>query len=153
MQFKTPDEESFEISNLLWERAGMPDFVASRPCYHVDDVPCTLVPASDIVPLKRKPGIPGFGENGLNDQRLESLFRAFRSDIPLPPVQLIEVKLGGRYRYKVYHGVHRYFASVAAGFSHLPVTVIADPEPFVEDEIKRGAQRVWLKSDEPPTTS
>jgi hypothetical protein len=141
MKFKTPDGEPFEISTDLWQRAGMPDFVGSRCCYQTEDTPCTLVPTSDIVPLKREPGIPGFGENGLNDGRLESILQAFRDDIQLPPVQLIELKSGGRYRYKIYHGVHRFYASVAAGFSHLPVKVVPDYQQLVDDE---GAKRVWL---------
>lgn len=46
----------------------------------------------------------------------------------------------GDYRYKIYNGVHRYYASVAVGFSHLPVTVKPDVQRALEDEIAAGAK-------------
>jgi ParB-like chromosome segregation protein Spo0J len=44
----------------------------------------------------------------------------------LPPVRWRPKVPADRYRYVVYDGFHRYYASVAAGFPQLPVTVLED---------------------------
>ena len=105
-----------------------------------------------VAPPKRKLGLTGFGESGLNDERLESLLRAFCSDTPLPPVEVIELKSAEPYRYRVYDGTHRYRASIAAGFSRLPVRVIPDPQAFLDGETTAGAQTVRLECGERPAS-
>jgi hypothetical protein len=37
----------------------------------------------------------------------------------LPPVEVEELSLGD-YHYRLHHGAHRFFASVAVGFTHIP---------------------------------
>jgi ParB-like chromosome segregation protein Spo0J len=143
MQFKTPDGESFEISTDVWERAGMPNFVSSPRCYHTD-APCIVVPITDVAPPRRQSGIAGFGENGLNNERLCSILTAFRNSKPLPPVEVIEAAPAGSHRYSLYDGMHRYRASAAAGFTHLPINVIRDHRQFLKKEKAAGAQTVRL---------
>jgi hypothetical protein len=63
-----------------------------------------------------------------------SILDAFFRDCPLPPVEVTTDETG-RFRYKVYNGMHRFYASIAVGFSHLPVVeIIDDARAFLEAE-------------------
>ena len=76
-----------------------------------------VVPISDVAPPERNPGVQSFDEG-----RMIDILSAFRSGTPLPPVEVNE-KSAPPYRYEVHNGYHRYYASAAAGFSHLSVIV------------------------------
>jgi alkylation response protein AidB-like acyl-CoA dehydrogenase len=49
-----------------------------------------------------------------------SLLKQFAGNEAVHAIQ-IEQARSGAYKYTVYHGVHRYYASVAAGYLYLPV--------------------------------
>ncbi len=99
----------------------MPGFVRGGPAFSADPAttePIILVPLLQIAPPERKSR-----RNWLFDEdRLESILTALCEAVPLPPIELEQLS-SGRYRYKVRHGAHRYYASAAAGFSQIPAVI------------------------------
>jgi hypothetical protein len=144
MQFKASDGVAFEIPTEWWERTKMPEFAPSAPAYAVDPThPHIDVPISEIAPLRRKPGLAGYSRDGFDETRMISILCAFCSQAPLPPVQVNEYS-SDSYRYKLYDGLHRFYASVAAGFSHLPIEVVGDLQAFFEAEAADEAE--WKRT-------
>lgn len=93
-----------------------------------------IVPMSAVAPPERNSDVRSFDE-----KRMILILRALRSGIPLPPVELDE-QAAPPFRYKVYDGYHRYYASAAAGFSDLHVIVrpFCDLDRFFVAELPPG---------------
>jgi hypothetical protein len=146
MQFRNTEGGLFEIPTEWCEAAGAPNFVQEPPyCYEVSpDTGCRVVLVSEVAPPKRKPGLKGFSKDGFAEEKMVSILRAFRDHSALPPIEVNEIS-AGHYRYKVYDGVHRCYASVAAGFSHLPVTIKPDVQSCLDAEEAAGAKTEHLK--------
>ena len=87
----------------------------------------SLVPLPKIEPLWRslKDGIPE-AQLFATEQRLVHILRGFRTNAQMPPIWIYKSR-SGHYCYKIQDGVHRFYASIAAGFSHIPAIVM---EPF-----------------------
>lgn len=147
MQFENNDAAPFEIPTEWWEAAGMPGFVRSAPHYDFNfDRNGKVVPVAEVAPPRRKPGCGGFSKDGFDEERMVSILRAFCAGKPLPPVEVTEVCINSAlFRYRVYNGLHRYYASIAAAFSHLPVTVVPDVQSFLDREAAVGAKTERLK--------
>jgi hypothetical protein len=125
MIFHAPSGVSFDIPEDWWAFAEMPDFKPASDYYPYhqceDDVEIILL--SDIEPLRRSPGTPLFEKC-----RLVPVLFAFQSRFcALPPIEL-HPNSQGQFRYRLHNGCHRYYASIAAGYSHIPALVF---EPFV----------------------
>ena len=129
MKFKTPPPSSFafEIPDEWWIFAEMNAFSSGEDSTYLykfsDEI--RAVSLADIEPPKRFPGVPL-----LKKHRLVSLLLAFSSPdgCALPPVQIFLKDPSGPYRFEVYDGCHRFYASVAAGFVELPVLIV--PKTF-----------------------
>lgn len=124
MIFRTPGGVAFEIPDEWWTFAEMPGFKPGRDYYPYDpkakDV--QIIPLAEIEPLQRSPGTPLFEKC-----RLVPILFAFQSRFcALPPVEL-HPKKSGPFRYRIANGCHRYYGSIAAGYTHLPTQVF---EPF-----------------------
>ena len=120
MEF-TVNGKRFQISNECWQRSGMRDFVPSGSAYTAiseETEPIIMAPIADISPPERDLG----NKLVFYKERMEAVLGAISKIIPLPPIEVEQSECGG-YRYKLSHGVHRYYASAAAGFSHVPVVV------------------------------
>jgi hypothetical protein len=74
---------------------------------------------SDIEPVRRRPLFRD-NEEGCAAERVYRILQAFRLGQPIPPVEIIDSSQVGVHRYKLTHGVHRLYCSLAAGFSHVP---------------------------------
>ncbi len=108
------NERQFEIPDAWWDAAGMSGFTPRARTYTVapsQNDPVIVVPISDIAPPERDPNVQGFCE-----ERMIAVLRAFYSGTALPPVEVKE-KSDPPYRYRVYDGYHRYYASAGAGGS------------------------------------
>jgi len=124
MLFQTPCAAlSFEIPNEWWQFAEMQSLRRGSPFYPykvIDHQSVQVVPATLVEPPQRAEGVPPFKK-----YKLLPVFFAFQSpECELPAIEVIELN-EGRYRYRVRNGYHRYYASVAVGFSELPVLVTA----------------------------
>lgn len=131
MKFEVAEEHSldFIIPDEWWLEAGMDSFVKKSSSYQPDrsiyeSMGIEIIPLRLIFPQRRSAGIPDF-----QYARMLKILKGIRNDSLLPPVFLIESeldieKLG--YKFSLKDGFHRYRASVAAGFSHIPAVVWTD---------------------------
>ena len=77
-----------------------------------------VVEITDVEPPTRSDGVSPFKK-----YKLVPVLLAFRSpECALPPVE-VERLPGGGPKYRVVNGYHRYYASVAVGYTKLPVTI------------------------------
>ncbi len=52
--------------------------------------------------------------------RVISILTGFRTGSAIPPVEVVLEPEGSNFRYKLVHGAHRFYCSLAAGYSHVP---------------------------------
>jgi len=116
-----------EIPDDWWTEAGMRGFVPTFTAYRVNqrlfqNVREVLI--GDIGPVSRNPGVGIFNnceEEGCSArERVVRILRGFRFDNAIPPVEIVEGEAGKPYRYKLVHGAHRLYCSLAAGFKCVP---------------------------------
>ena len=60
---------------------------------------------------------------GFSRDRMIAVLRGIASQVLIPPIEVDQLLDGDRYAYRVHSGAHRFYASVAAGFSHVPAVV------------------------------
>ena len=126
MRFETPAPGiTFDIPNEWRRFADMAGFTPASEFYPPNESPFEALTLAEVQPPVRFDGVPLFKK-----YKLVPVFFAFQSpECALPLVQVIELPEPGRYRYAVHNGFHRFYASVAAGYSHLPATVF-QPQDF-----------------------
>ena len=56
------------------------------------------------------------------------IFSGFVENSTMPPVEIKRQSQGSVYPYALHNGAHRFYCSVAAGFSHVPAVVTGDLE-------------------------
>jgi len=123
MKFKTPRTGiEFEIPSEWWlfSEADKLNLTNSRfyP-YPISSENTEVVDITEIEPPTRNNGIPAFKK-----YKLVPVLMAFTSpECELPPVHVVKHSTG-EYKYTVANGYHRYYASIAVGYSMLPVLVI-----------------------------
>ena len=123
MRFFTPAPGiSFDIPDDWWTFAEMTQFGGSEAGFYPPcDPNCEVLDLDHIEPPQRSPGVPMFKK-----YKLVPVLLAFHSpECALPPVQVVLKADPDRYRYTVYNGFHRFYASAAAGFGSLPVRIYA----------------------------
>ncbi|MDE1955335.1 MAG: ParB N-terminal domain-containing protein [Betaproteobacteria bacterium] len=128
MRFRVPGEAfEFQIEDADWVFAGMKQFRPSVPFFlyprglDVSGVDLRVVPLAQIEPCA-----PRFERAGsLARERIVPILLAFLSqEGVLPPVQ-VEPLDGSRYSFRLVNGFHRYCASIAAGFTEIPIVTHA----------------------------
>lgn len=75
----------------------------------------------EVGPGYRNPGVGIFSdseEGGTARERVLRILRAFRLDNAISPVEIVEGQYA--YRYKLVHGAHRFYCSLAAGYTSVP---------------------------------
>lgn len=127
MKFVLSDGSDFEIPDTWWIECEMEKFVRRAFAYetkpHSDHPkhPIVYLPISLIKPSRRSAGVVlDFG--GFDRKRLTRILRGFVAMDRIDPIQVKE-KSHGSYEYEIYDGFHRFYASIAANFSELPVIV------------------------------
>ena len=115
----------FEIPDEWWAEAGMQDFKVSGPAFH-------STAGTEMVPLRQVEPPFRFSEypkdwRGFERGRLISIFQGIAAGADMPPVPVVELPPSDisphPFRLRVCNGLHRFYASVAAGFTHLPVVI------------------------------
>ena len=115
-----------ELDDEWWAEAGMDKFVLTSHSYRVAQTSGQVheVLIKDVGPLCRNVGVGIFNdsvEEGTARERVVRILRAFRLGEPLPPVEIVEAQRAeDPHRYKLVHGAHRFYCSLAAGFTHVP---------------------------------
>jgi hypothetical protein len=117
----------FEVPDDWWAEAGMASFEATANCYFHAGVPA-VVPLVQIEPPTRNPDVrPEW--RGFDRPRLISVLNGIAAGAELPPVPLQVIANGhdfppAPFIYRVRDGFHRFYASIAAGFTHLPAEYV-----------------------------
>ena len=85
------------------------------------------VPIEDVRAVRRNPGIGIFNDNEYSTarERVVRILRGFVSGEKIRPVEVKCEPPESPYRYKLHHGAHRFYCSLAAGFSHVPAVIKA----------------------------
>jgi hypothetical protein len=120
LNFNLPRGDQFTIPAEWWNEAGMKAFQRQSPSYRFQRSPTILLIRIDsIEPLILKHRL----DQVLRRISLVSIFRRIASESFMPPIQLDELPPNGEYAYRIRRGAHRFYASVAAGFTHIPAVV------------------------------
>ena len=100
----------------------MINFRPSTPAYRPAG-DARLVPLVDVEPPYRRVTHPK-DWRGFDRTRMVSLLKGVATGAEIEPVPLLELPIfefsPRPYRYRVLNGVHRFYASIAAGFENLP---------------------------------
>lgn len=105
-----------EIPDDWWKEAGMDKFVRASKAYPSSSSRLVLI--SEIEPPRRAEGKRCFERD-----RIVSLLKGFIDGAAIDPIEVGEVKTLTGYKFKVMHGMHRFYSSLAAGFECIPVVV------------------------------
>ena len=121
-----------ELLDEWWVAAGMKDFRLSGTAYRVDisanpNQTVYEVRIEDVVPVHRAQGVGIFNndmETGLTAQeRTVSILQGFRSNAAFKPVEVKRLPSTETHKYKLLDGTHRFYCSLAAGFTCVPAVV------------------------------
>jgi hypothetical protein len=120
--------DSFELPDDWWHFSEMERFTIGPGGYYPysrrTDEEVLIVSIAEVEPPRRSSGVTLFKK-----YKLVPVLFAFNSpECALPPIEVHESRTGGTYKFTVHNGFHRFYGSVAAGYTNLPVVV---REPFV----------------------
>jgi hypothetical protein len=125
-----PREGEFLMPAEYWIEAGMEEFERRS-----DEVSYSPTPSPELLVVRVEDVAPPNmdkrqhkGPGGFCPKRMIDVLRKIASRNPMHPVEVVE-RQQGDYRYHLHHGYHRFHASVAAGFSHVPVIVVSGWTP------------------------
>jgi hypothetical protein len=123
MRFPMPNFPcEFEIPDDWLAEAGMDSFIRAGVSYRSTPA-ARLLPLTAVEPVYRLVGHPK-DWRGFDRVRLISVLKGIVADAEIEPVPLFELPVTDYphtpYRYRVLNGFHRFYASIAAGFDHLP---------------------------------
>jgi hypothetical protein len=130
----------FEIPDDWLNEAGFINFSSSRSSFRHMPEDVAMVRLGEIEPPRRVPTSPN-DFRGFDRERMVRVLREIATDVEIKAVPLVLLpELDDRlmqapeyyrcrtYSYRIQDGYHRFYASVAAGFLHLPATVSTVPE-------------------------
>jgi len=114
-----------ELNDDWWAEAGMDNFVPTSCSYRVAQTNQQVheVLIDEVGPVQRGAGVGIFNdsiEEGSARDRVIRILRGFRLGEPIPPVEIVAQRAECPHRYKLVHGAHRFYCSLAAGFTHVP---------------------------------
>ena len=122
MQFSLAHTQlDFEIPDDWWDEAGMVEFQPTSQTYCVapnDKWLLKIVALDEVKPPTRSPGVRWFDQT-----RMVYFLECIVLGDAIPPIEVHEPP-NTELRYEVRDGFHRFYASVAAGFKYLPVSVL-----------------------------
>ncbi len=109
-----------EFDDTWWAEAEMDGFVPHNRAYRVDrgatnGTELFEIQIDEVAPVIRNPGIAYFVK-----KRALEILNGFRNDEEIPPVEIAFEPPGSKFRYRLLDGCHRFYCSLAAGFSHVP---------------------------------
>jgi hypothetical protein len=124
-----------KISSRWWDAAGMSTFRPTLSAYRGEPhaTLATVILAIEEISVDLR----GEGISDFTAERMISVLKAMRLDQPLPPVEVEVDDAWERFPYRLYHGYHRFHASIAVGFSHIPAVIVDMQDLRHMDEGKR----------------
>jgi len=107
-----------------WAEAEMVGFTPISVSYSFDqnsNQEINEVRIEDVGPVHRDPLFRDGSEGeGTARERVVRILRDFRLGNHTHPVEIIEGKLEYSHRYMLTHGAHRFYCSLAAGYTYIP---------------------------------
>jgi hypothetical protein len=127
MLFAMPNHPfDFDIPDAWLEGMDLTRPRAEGCAYRTGDE-ATLVALQVIEPPRRNPWVP-LDWRGFSEERFVAVLARMLGDQVLDPVPAFALPRPERppypYEYRTADGYHRFFASIAAGFTHLPCNVL-----------------------------
>src|SRR5262249_7220585 len=118
------DDLKIELDDTWWAEAGMERFKPYGPAYLVDPTAIGSIltlRVTDVAPMRRQlsHGVFNDGETQTARERVLAILRDFCARKPLYPVEVIP-QAGALHPFRLHHGVHRFYCSLIAGFTHVP---------------------------------
>jgi hypothetical protein len=114
------------LDNAWWKKAGMESFIRESNAYTADRsrlrafVKVCLIAINDVEPLRRDPIFRDNIEDGTPaEERVIHILKGFVNGDAIHPVELIK-NFSGPQLFSLRDGAHRFYCSVAAGFTHVP---------------------------------
>jgi hypothetical protein len=128
MRFLTPRGETpFSIPDEWWEFVVMNDLPFNHPHFYLYDgekfPDAEIIRLWDIEPPRKTPDVQEF----LKYKLVPVLLAFFSPEYSLGPVEVTR-QPKSPYKYRLTRGFHRYYASVAIGYSMIPAIVRAEPK-------------------------
>ena len=124
----------YSLPDEWWEEAGMRDaklighsYLGGQSLWPELEV-CQIA-ISDIQPLVRLGSYGVFNDNaefGTAHNRVVQILRGIREQAPIPPVEVSRLPAGEFPTFKLIHGAHRLYCSIAVGFTHVPAVEVVD---------------------------
>jgi len=122
----------YELDDEWWAEARMAQFVPIRRAFRHDpeafpQFQVIEVPVDAVRPLERRLSHGVFNDSpsaGTARERVVRILTGFRDDSPIPPVEVVRLA-DGPYAFELYHGAHRFYCAVAAGFTAVPAVAVA----------------------------
>ena len=119
----------FEIPDTWWFKAEMAEFRPKAPQYRAN--PSDLkngqtilsVCVGEVEPLRSRKLNHGDGFFA-SEAQVVHVLRGFIKGSAIFPVKVERQPAGSDYVYRLYDGTHRFYCSVAAGFSHVPAVEV-----------------------------
>jgi len=131
LEIELPDEWLMEADMLRFVPGGS-SYLVDTHAFPDRDV--FEVCVRDVAPVRRsvEVGIFNFDQytGRTARERVVSILRGFRSGAKFPPVEVVRLPDGQAHRYKLVAGAHRFYCSLAIGFSSVPAV--------------SGFDRAWL---------
>lgn len=134
MKFKVPQSlVEFDIPDEWWSFAEMQTFEDHGGGYYpyspvaADRV--QVVSLSSVEPPTRSEGVPSFKK-----YKLVPVLFAFQSpECELPPIAVQRISSPSQYEFRVLNGYHRFYSSVAVGYSKLPIIAAKGATLSIQD--------------------
>ena len=112
----------FCVPDSWWLKAKMDEFEPRTPHYRTDDPSALAVRVEKVEPVRRQLKHGVFA----NEEVVLCIFCGFVENSPIPPVKICEQPPDSVYPYRLQNGAHRFYCSVAAGYSHVPAGVVIE---------------------------
>ncbi len=146
MRFMHRDVE-YAMDNDWWTEAGMAGFVPTRRSFRAGrstrrGLQTFEIPIDEVEPLVRESSSHGvFNDSGADRpegtarDRVVRILRWFREETPIEPVEVMRIpEASAAPRFRLYHGAHRFYCSIAAGFSHVPAVDVGEDDGESDEE-------------------
>ena len=114
----------FCVPDSWWLKAKMAEFEPRTPHYRADDPRALSVSVGEVEACRRQLRYGVF----YDEEGVLKILSGFVDNSAIPPVNIKRQPPGSVYPYYLWDGAHRFYCSVAAGFSHVPAVVTGDLE-------------------------
>jgi hypothetical protein len=118
---------TFNVPDEWWKESGMTNFLAASPAYRAKvnpDQQIYTVQIADVAPVMKRLSEGVFKNHPTKNlpakDRVLEILRGFVANEEIPPVEVVQLPESELYRYKLTDGAHRFYLSIAAGFTYVP---------------------------------